>query len=77
MLPPRRVGTAVVNAKNLQVLLKAVKAATGGRIIPVDIASELPFAAGAGADGAELRISLRLPTETARDLVKLYSAGLE
>ncbi|KPK85720.1 MAG: hypothetical protein AMJ81_03015 [Phycisphaerae bacterium SM23_33] len=77
MLPPKRVGTAVVNAKNLQVLLKAIKAATGGKIIPVDIASEVPFAAGIWADGAELRISLRLPTETARDLVKLYSAALE
>ena len=77
MLPPGALGVGLLNARNLQALIKAARTAAGGQAVAVTIDTDVPFAGALHVAGGDLQLSVRLPIETVREVMKVVSALLE
>ena len=76
LLPAKRTAAGVLNARHLQAVVKAVRAASGGKPVDVGIDSDVPFAGAVSVEGTSVRLTIVLPTETVREVMKVVSALL-
>jgi len=76
MLPAKRTAVGVVNLRNLQPLIRAVRAAGGGKVVDINIDSDAPIAAAVSVQGRTVGVSVVVPTDTAREAVRVLSVLL-
>jgi len=73
-LHKRPMAVGVVNAKNVQAIIKAVRAAAGEKPVPVEITSEAPFAGAVFVEGTDACLRMHLPADTVKEVVQVVVA---
>ncbi len=73
-LPAKPLAVGFVNARNIQAIIKAVRAAGGRKPVPFEIKSERPFAGALYIKGTEAGLTLDLPADTLSQVVQAVTA---
>jgi hypothetical protein len=73
-LPAKSLAVALIHARNVQAIVKAVRVAGGGKPLAGDMKCETPFALGVYVDGADVGVTIHLPSDAIKEVIQTVMA---
>ena len=73
-LPAKSLAVGLIHARNVQAIVKAVRIAGGGKPLAGDMKCETPFALGVYVDGADVGVTIHLPSDAIKEVIQTVMA---